>query len=30
MFTSGMIVEISHCDKLNNAWVKYRKKKCKE
>ena len=28
--TSGIIVAISHCDKLYNCWVKYRKKKCKE
>ena len=28
--TSGIIVAISQCDKLYNAWVKYRKKKCKD
>ena len=28
--TSGIIVAISHCDKLYNCWVKYRKKTCKE
>ena len=28
--TSGIIVAVNQCDKLYEAWAKYRKKKCKD